>query len=51
VLEDNGRINLLKAGIHFADALTTVSPTHAYELLSPIGGQGWRLTSTTGAAT
>ena len=40
VLEDNGRINLLKAGIHFADALTTVSPTHAYELLSPIGGQG-----------
>ena len=40
VLEDNGRINLLKAGIYFSDALTTVSPTHAYELLGPIGGQG-----------
>ena len=39
-LEDNGKINLLKAGIHFADAITTVSPTHAHEILEPSGGQG-----------
>lgn len=38
--EDHGRINLLKAGIHYADALTTVSPTHAKELLDPAGGMG-----------
>ena len=40
VLEDHGRLNLLKSGIHFADAITTVSPTHAQEILSPMGGQG-----------
>ncbi len=40
ILEDHGKLNLLKAGIHFADALTTVSPTHREELLSPVGGQG-----------
>jgi starch synthase len=40
VLEDNGRLNLLKAGIHFADAITTVSPTHAHEILEPAGGMG-----------
>jgi len=40
VLEDNGKINLLKGGIHFADAITTVSPTHAHEILEPIGGRG-----------
>jgi len=40
VFEDGGKINLLKAGIHFADAITTVSPTHAHEILGPIGGQG-----------
>ncbi|PTY01053.1 glycogen synthase GlgA [Verrucomicrobia bacterium LW23] len=38
--EDNGGLNLLKAGIHYADAITTVSPTHARELMEPIGGQG-----------
>ena len=38
--EDYGKINLLKAGIAFADALTTVSPTHAAEILDPIGGCG-----------
>ncbi|MCC7519114.1 MAG: glycogen synthase GlgA [Verrucomicrobiae bacterium] len=38
--EDHGRINLLKAGIAFADALTTVSPTHAAEILDPVGGCG-----------
>ncbi len=38
--EDHGNINLLKAGIWFADAITTVSPTHAHEILGPIGGRG-----------
>ena len=33
IFESYGQINLLKAGIHFADTLTTVSPTHARELL------------------
>ncbi len=34
-------VNLLKAGIHFADALTTVSPTHAREILTdPSGAHG-----------
>ncbi len=40
IFEDHGKINLLKAGIHFADALTTVSPTHAKEILTPDGGMG-----------
>jgi starch synthase len=40
IFEDHGKANLLKAGIHFADALTTVSPTHAREILDPIGGMG-----------
>jgi starch synthase len=40
VFESHGGINLLKAGIHFADALTTVSPTHAREILEPAGGMG-----------
>jgi starch synthase len=40
VLEDYGRINLLKGGIRFADAVTTVSPCHLREILSPEGGHG-----------
>ena len=39
-LEDHGNINLLKAGINYADAITTVSPTHAQEILQPAGGMG-----------
>ncbi len=39
-LEDHGKINLLKAGINYADAITTVSPTHAQEILQPEGGMG-----------
>jgi len=39
-LEDHGKVNLLKAGIAFADAITTVSPTHALEIRDPIGGSG-----------
>ncbi|MBK7976746.1 MAG: glycogen synthase [Deltaproteobacteria bacterium] len=38
--EDFGQLNLLKCGLVFADALTTVSPTHARELLTPAGGRG-----------
>ncbi len=39
-LEDFGGINLLKAGIQYADAITTVSPTYANEIRGPIGGMG-----------
>jgi starch synthase len=39
-LEAWGQINLLKGGIQFADALTTVSPTYAKEILSEPGGNG-----------
>lgn len=39
-LEDHGKVNLLKGGIVYADALTTVSPTHAREILTPEGGMG-----------
>lgn len=39
-LESWGKINLLKGGIAFADALTTVSPTYAKEILSEPGGNG-----------
>lgn len=39
-IEDHGRVNLLKAGINYADAITTVSPTHAGEILTAEGGMG-----------
>ena len=45
-LFDNGSVRFkdqfstLKAGIVFADKLTTVSPTHHFELLTPEGGMG-----------
>jgi starch synthase len=38
--EDHGRVNLLKGGIHFADMVNTVSPTHAREVTTPFGGFG-----------
>ncbi|MEM1057648.1 MAG: glycogen/starch synthase [Verrucomicrobiota bacterium] len=38
--EDFGMMNLLKAGVHFADAITTVSPRHAEELKESVGGHG-----------
>lgn len=38
--EDHGGLNLLKGGIAAADAITTVSPTHAREMQSAIGGHG-----------
>lgn len=38
--EDFGGLNFLKGGVAAADAITTVSPTHARELQSPGGGHG-----------
>jgi starch synthase len=39
-MEWYGRLNYLKGGLHFADMVTTVSPTHALELLTDVGGFG-----------
>jgi starch synthase len=39
-LEWHGQLNLLKAGLVFADAAVTVSPNHAKELRTPAGGFG-----------
>src|SRR6267143_2595936 len=39
-MEWYGRLNYLKGGLHFADMVTTVSPTHAFELLTDVGGFG-----------
>lgn len=39
-LEWYGKLNLLKAGLVFADAVVTVSPNHATELRTPEGGFG-----------
>jgi len=40
VLEWYNRVNLLKGGLYYADAVTTVSRTHADELRTPDGGFG-----------
>lgn len=34
-LEDHGRVNFLKGGIHYADLVNTVSPTYANETRTP----------------
>jgi len=39
-MEWYGRANMLKGGVTFADAVTTVSPTHAHELRTKAGGFG-----------
>jgi starch synthase len=39
-MEFYGKINLLKAGLSFADVITTVSPTYAKEIVAPEGGFG-----------
>jgi starch synthase len=39
-MEFHGRLNFMKAGLVFADALTTVSPTYAREILTPEHGMG-----------
>ena len=40
LLEFYGQVNFLKAGIVFSDFITTVSPTYANEILTPIAGWG-----------
>jgi len=39
-LEWYGQFNMLKGGLVFADAVSTVSPTHAHELRTQAGGFG-----------
>ena len=39
-MEWYGRLNYLKGGLRYADMVTTVSPTHALELLTDVGGFG-----------
>jgi len=39
-LEWYGRVNYLKGGMAFADQVVTVSPNHALELRTPVGGFG-----------
>jgi starch synthase len=39
-VEYYGDIGYLKAGLHFADRITTVSPTYAAEIRTPQGGMG-----------
>jgi starch synthase len=39
-VEYYGQIGFLKAGLYFADRITTVSPTYARDILSDAGGMG-----------
>ncbi len=39
-LEFHGHVSFMKAGLHFADAITTVSPTYAREITGPEQGCG-----------
>ncbi len=39
-VEYYGGVGFLKAGLHYADAITTVSPTYAGEICTPAGGMG-----------
>jgi starch synthase len=39
-IEFHDRINFMKAGLVFSDAITTVSPTYAHEITTPEGGEG-----------
>ncbi|MBN1262170.1 MAG: glycogen synthase GlgA [Anaerolineae bacterium] len=39
-LEDHGRMNFLKGGIHYADMVNTVSPTYADETRTPAFAHG-----------
>jgi starch synthase len=38
--EDFGMVNLLKAGVQYADMITTVSPSYAREIRDAVGGMG-----------
>jgi starch synthase len=39
-VELHGDASFLKAGLYYADRLTTVSPTYALEIQTPVGGEG-----------
>jgi starch synthase len=39
-LEFYGGVNFMKAGLHYADRITTVSPTYAREIQTPVEGCG-----------
>jgi starch synthase len=39
-LEYHGGVSYLKAGLHYADRITTVSPSYAAEIRTPEGGMG-----------
>lgn len=39
-LEFMGKVSYLKAGLYYANYLTTVSPTYAWEITTPEGGRG-----------
>lgn len=40
-LEFYGQVSYLKAGLFYADRLTTVSPSYAWEITTPEGGRGF----------
>lgn len=40
LVEQHGQLSLMKAGIAFADAVTTVSPSYAAEIVDPWHGMG-----------
>jgi len=39
-VEFHGKVSFLKAGLVYSDGLTTVSPTYAQEILTPVAGCG-----------
>ncbi len=39
-VEHNGHIGFLKAGLYYADRISTVSPTYAREIQTPVEGRG-----------
>jgi starch synthase len=39
-VEFYGRFSFLKSALYYADAITTVSPTYAWEIQRPLGGMG-----------